>query len=249
MMVNRVSALLVAFAALAAGEEWEYEDNVAVLDETNFDAFIASQEYTIIEFYAPWCGHCKSLAPEWAAAAGKTRRLNPSTILAKVDADAHKKLSDRYEIGGYPTIKIFKNGEPQDYTGPRESKGIVGFVKKAMGITGSGNLEKLKTADEAQKLTAGYALIGLFREPVKASAMFGVFAEVASELPSYTDKPLKAAYGANYGTDPVATSLGIKTVPAILLYRPGGEPVSMPIPRKRDEFTEDALVAWIQKNV
>ena len=144
MMVNRVSALLVAFAALAAGEEWEYEDNVAVLDETNFDAFIASQEYTIIEFYAPWCGHCKSLAPEWAAAAGKTRRLNPSTILAKVDADAHKKLSDRYEIGGYPTIKIFKNGEPQEYTGPRESKGIVGFVKKAMGITGSGNLEKLR---------------------------------------------------------------------------------------------------------
>ena len=71
-----------------------------------------------------------------------------------MDADAHKKLSDRYEIGGYPTIKIFKNGEPQDYDGPRESKGIVGFVKKAMGITGSGNLAKLKTADEAQKLTA-----------------------------------------------------------------------------------------------
>ena len=69
-------------------------------------------------------------------------------------------------------------------------------------------------------------------------------------MPSYTDKPLKAAYSASYGTDPVAASLGFKTVPAILLYRPGKpEPVSMPIPRKRDEFTEDALVEWIQQHV
>ena len=80
--------------------------------------------------------------------------------------------------------------------------------------------------------------------------MFGVFGEVASELPSYSSKPLKAAYSASYSADPVAASVGVKTPPAILLYTPGAaEPHRYPIPRRKDEFTEDALVEWIQKNV
>ncbi|EOD28740.1 hypothetical protein EMIHUDRAFT_49401, partial [Emiliania huxleyi CCMP1516] len=62
----------------------------------------------LVEFYAPWCGHCKSLAPEWAAAAKKTRKYCP---LAKVDADEHKSLAERFDVSGYPTIKTFKKGE------------------------------------------------------------------------------------------------------------------------------------------
>lgn len=236
--------LLATLAALAAaGEAWDYEENVAVLDGDNFDVFLASQEYTIIEFYAPWCGHCKTLAPEWAAAAGKTRKLNPQVILAKVDADKNKELAERFDVSGYPTIKIFRGGKPEDYDGPRETKGIVSFVKKAVGITGAGSLTKVASSEELTKLVGdGFALVGLFREPVKASAMFGVFSEVASDLPSYTSKPLKAAYS--------TATLGFKNVPAILLYTPGAaEPLSYKIPRKRDEFTEDALVEWLQNHI
>jgi len=73
---------------------------------------------------------------------------------------------------------------------------------------------------------------------------------VASDLPSLTRKPLKAAYSASYKNDPVAAGLGIKTLPAILLFTPASlEPISLPIPRKREEFTEDFLTEWVQKNL
>lgn len=202
---------------------------------------------------APWCGHCKSLAPEWAAAAAKTKKLSPPALLAKVDADAHKELGERYDVTGFPTIKIFRDGKAEDYDGPRETKGIVKFVKEALGIaTGAGAMTRLKTADEAKALVAetGYALVGVFREPVSASSMFKTFAEVADELPSYSSKPLKVAYSASYKDNPVQELYGVKSVPALLLFRPGSDaPKSMPIPRKREEFTEDAVVEWIQNNM
>ena len=105
------------------------------------------------EFYAPWCGHCKSLAPEWAAAAAKTKLLNPPVRLAKVDADQHSDLASKYDVSGYPTIKIFKEGTASEYEGPRETKGIVKFVKEALGLTGAGSLTKLKSAADAKALT------------------------------------------------------------------------------------------------
>ena len=247
--MRAVALLPLIVSLVAAGEAWEYEDNVAVLDANNFDAFIASQEYTIVEFYAPWCGHCKSLAPEWAAAASKTRKLDPPVVLAKADADQHRSLAEKYDVSGFPTIKIFKGGRMVDYDGPRERKGIVSFVKKELGITGAASLTKLASADALAEHIAdngGWALVGLFREPTKASAMFTVFSEVASELSTSAKKKLKAAYSASYANDPVAASLGIKTLPAILLFRPGSEkPLSYTIPRRREDFTEDALDEWI----
>lgn len=95
------------------------------------------------EFYAPWCGHCKSLAPEWSAAASKTKKLNPPVLLAKVDADKHSELASKYGVSGYPTIKVFKNGKESEYDGPRESKGIVKFVKDGLGLTGSAGEEQI----------------------------------------------------------------------------------------------------------
>lgn len=147
-----------------------------------------------------------------------------------------------------PTIKIFKNGKAEEYEGPRESKGIVSFVKKAVGITGgAASMTKLKTEAELKAITdGGITLLGIFREPVTASAIYRTFSEVASELPTYTDKKVTVAYSASYSTDPIATALGVKQVPALMLLSPGKEPVLMKIPRKRDEFTEDALTDWLK---
>ena len=106
---------LVALFAVSAWAEPEYEENVAVLTPDNFDEFVSARPYSIVEFYAPWCGHCKSLAPEWAAASGKTRKLSPSVPLAKVDADQHRDLAEKYGVSGCVSLSMLHRGMPPPF--------------------------------------------------------------------------------------------------------------------------------------
>lgn len=66
---------------------------------------------------APWCGHCKALAPEYEKAASEFKG-DENVFLAKVDATAETDLAERFEVRGYPTIKFFKEGiASSDYSG------------------------------------------------------------------------------------------------------------------------------------
>lgn len=100
------------------------DGDVVVLTDDNFEQnVIGSDDVWLVEFYAPWCGHCKKLAPEWAQAA---TNLKDQVKVAKVDATVEKRLASKYGINGYPTIKIFLPGtkDPEDYNGPRDAAGI-----------------------------------------------------------------------------------------------------------------------------
>lgn len=92
------------------------EKDVVVLKDSNFSEFIDKNRYVMVEFYAPWCGHCQSLAPEYAAAATE---LKGEVVLAKVDATEETVLAQKYEIQGFPTVFFFVEGVHRDYPGPR----------------------------------------------------------------------------------------------------------------------------------
>jgi protein disulfide-isomerase A1 len=99
----------------------------------NFDEVVNANSHVLVEFYAPWCGHCKKLAPEYAAAAAQLKASGNKAVLAKVDADSEKDLGAKFEVEGFPTLKWFVNGKPQEYNGGRVTKEIVSWIEKHTG--------------------------------------------------------------------------------------------------------------------
>merc|ERR1712121_273922 len=111
--------------------EIEKEENVLVLTTDNFDEAIKDNEYLLVEFYAPWCGHCKALAPEYAKAAGHFAALEDSKIrLGKVDATEQGELAEKCGVRGYPTLTFFKNGAAIEYKGGRTKETIISWLEK-----------------------------------------------------------------------------------------------------------------------
>lgn len=102
--------------------------DVIELTDDNFDEKVLnSDDVWMVEFFAPWCGHCKNLEPEWAAAASQVKeQTNGRVKLGAVDATVQQGLASRYGIRGFPTIKVFRKGEePEDYQGGRTRSEII----------------------------------------------------------------------------------------------------------------------------
>jgi len=129
-----VALIMLALVSSAASPD---DKHVVVLDSSNFSSVVGVSS-VLVEFYAPWCGHCKALAPEYAKAAKTLADEGKPGMLAKVDCDAeaNRDLCAQWQVRGFPTIKFFDkeaSDRPEDYKEQRSAKALVEYVKRRSG--------------------------------------------------------------------------------------------------------------------
>lgn len=138
----------------------------------NFDTLVSGAKAALVEFYAPWCGHCKQLAPKYEQVANIFAG-DSEVLIAKVDATEEEELAQKFEVRGYPTIKFFPGGANalEDYQGGREVEDFVEFLNNRAGTQ--------RNADGSLKSTAGR--IAALDDAIKA-ASFEVTATLQQQL-------------------------------------------------------------------
>ncbi|KAF5751541.1 protein disulfide isomerase-like 1-4 [Tripterygium wilfordii] len=149
------------------------EKDVVVLMEGNFSDVIEKNKFVMVEFYAPWCGHCQALAPEYAAAATELKGEN--VVLAKIDASEENELAQKYDVQGFPTVHFFIDGVHKPYPGQRTKDAIVTWIKKKIGpgiynVTTLDDAERILTSES--KVVLGYlnSLVGPESEEFAAAS-------------------------------------------------------------------------------
>ena len=194
------SAIVSALVSLNPFSAWgaKTDDGVAVkvINSTEeFTSFI-NNDIVLVEFFAPWCGHCQKLAPEYETAAkelkgGKDAKGSKEVLLGSVDCTVQKEVCSKHDIKGYPTLKIFRKGVGQEYQGPRVAAGIVHHMTKqsepAVSTVDEKGLEEFSKRDNVvfvAKLVPGSKEAELYRKVAEEFRNDYTFGQVDAKSPS-----------------------------------------------------------------
>jgi len=161
-IINGQTSFMALFDTAGPGSP-----DVVKLDTLTFDTTINSNDNVMVEFYAPWCGHCKSFAKPYGAAA---TALVGKAVLACVDGTSNQDLLDRFEVKSFPTIKWFQNTEVSDYGGSRTEDGVINWVKKR--VDGATTAIADAAGLEALKASSQYAVVAFVDVADAANAHF-----------------------------------------------------------------------------
>lgn len=163
---------------------------VVVLSKDNFDSFIGENELTLVKFYAPWCGHCKKMAPDYEKAARLLKAQGYKIKLGKVDSTVEKEISEMYGVTGYPTLKVFRNGRRADYEGPRDAEGIAKHM--------------VKLSQPAAKELANLKMVDRFMDKMDVTII--AFVDKQDDIREYMDaaEKLRDVFNLGYTTDEAA---------------------------------------------
>jgi protein disulfide isomerase len=147
--------------------KFHFDDGVLVLNDDNFDDALKTYDVMMVEFYAPWCGHCKELAPKYGKLATKLKTNSKPIMLAKVDATKATATGDRFKIDSYPRLLSFTKGDGGKgarYKNKPDTPEIEEYIKEVRAKTPfKPPVKNLKDVAAAKKFEKSYVgVVGIF---------------------------------------------------------------------------------------
>ncbi|KAI0375634.1 protein disulfide isomerase [Pilatotrama ljubarskyi] len=204
--------------------------DVIDLTHDNFDAVVKPEPLMLVEFFAPWCGHCKALAPHYEEAATALKEKNIK--LAKVNCVDEADFCQSNGVQGYPTLRVYRNGEYTDYTGPRKADGIISYMhKQSLPAVSEVTKDTFEDFIKADKIVA----LAVLSSPTDAPA-----AEFSATANKHRDDYL---FGLT--TDKAVAEAAGVTPPAIVVFRSFDEPKTE-FPYPLASATAKEIEEWIQ---
>ena len=130
-------------------------NTIDVNDSTKINKFnnLVKNSITLVAFVAPWCGHCQALHPKWSMLKKMMKRFvtEKKLVLATVEEKYINDVNIKSEISGFPTIKLYKDGEYKDeYNGPRELPALYNYIKTNIKLINK-NKQKKKISKKEKK--------------------------------------------------------------------------------------------------
>lgn len=130
--------LVIAFLwALAVSGQTDPEPQrdhhmMIILNEDNFQRIINQYQVVLVQFYVPWCGHCKKFSHELTKASDLTRSTNQSIVFGILNADQHENIANAYNVHNFPSLRLFLNKTMIAYEGPKDFEFILAWVSARM---------------------------------------------------------------------------------------------------------------------
>ena len=151
LLLAQQHAVLVGTVQAASETTSTYDEaksprgRVSTLSAAALKQALQQHKYLLVDFMAPWCGHCQQLAPEFRRAAEELGDMQSDLRLAEVDVTQHSSVQAEYGIAGFPTLKWFVNGKESRLTvEARSAEELVAFCTKNSEDGPVASTEKLK---------------------------------------------------------------------------------------------------------
>ncbi|SJX61895.1 probable protein disulfide-isomerase precursor [Sporisorium reilianum f. sp. reilianum] len=250
-------ALLVLAATALAG-------NVLDLTATkDFNKHIGKSQGVLVKYYAPWCGHCKSLAPIYEKVADAFAQQKDTVLIAKVDADKNKELGQQAGIKGFPTLKWYPAGstEPEEFNSGRDLDSIAKLVAEKSGKKStikpppppaaeqltSRNFDKIVLDEAKDVLVEFYApWCGHCKN------LNPTYQQVAQDFSGDDDCVVAQMDADNESNKPIAQRYGVSSYPTLMFFPKGDKTNPQPYNGGRGEedfikFLNEKCQTWRTK--